>query len=730
MPPPDKERRPPGQEKAADHDAHGGGTKDSVTEDLNIARGIAAAGIPVAVAYPDPEGQTASGRATGYALRGDWQHTTANPAYVDAWRPGLALIAVMGCGLDLVDGDPRNGGDLAALNGIMPEVLAVAATPSGGEHNFVRSMGVRSRDGVLPGIDVKAGDGDGQGRGFAFIAPTVRVSKTTGERVAYRWVKPPDLSRLKADSAGGQRLAALVRQAHGSRGQTAAPFSQPGSHSEGWTDPDIAQLIREGIPAGVAQQPVLRDVVARLAGQGYDRVACWGIWQAIADRTALTKPEWPWAEPDFSDMYDSAVRKYGTRPRQAAQASPADGNRVPDLEDIDGAQLLNDVHTFLCDYVAFPSTHAAAAVTLWAAHTHLAAAFESTPRLALLSPEKQCGKTRVQELLELLCAGAEMLSGASPAYLYRRIGDSAVTILLDEADAIWKRGKADESAEALRSIVNAGHRKGATVGRVEMNGSAAKLLRFPVYAPAAIAGIGDLPDTILDRAVIVRMRRRAPDERVRDYRERITRPAGKALRELLARWAEHVAGHVGDPWPDMPPGVADRAADVWEPLLMVADLAGGDWPKRAAEACTAFVTGARDDTGSTGTRLLADLRDVFGSAPQLFTQTILDRLHAIAEAPWADYSYGKPFSARDLADMLKEHQVKSHQLRIGEDSRKGYRRAGLEDPWLRYLPSRDSETSETSETPLASNVSAVSAVSPPRQDCAGCGEPLDPRYRG
>jgi hypothetical protein len=392
----------------------------------------------------------------------------------------------------------------------------------------------------------------------------------------------------------------------------------------------------------------------------------------------------------------------------------------------DPASLLDEVHEFLCAYVVFPSAAAAVAATLWAAHTHLVAGFESTPRLALLSPEKQCGKSRVLELLELLCAGAETLSDASPAYLYRRIGAGKVTILLDEADAIWKRGKADETAEALRSIVNAGHRRSATVGRVEMNGQAATLTRFRVYAPAAIAGIGGLPDTIMDRAVIVRMRRRAPDERIRDYRERTTRPEGEALRGQLAAWAADIAGRIGDPWPDMPPGVADRAADVWEPLLMVADLAGADWPKRAAEACTAFVTGAQDDTASTGTRLLADLRAEFGDAPQLFTQTILDRLHALSESPWADWSYGKPFSARDLADLLKEYQVRSRQLRIGEDSRKGYRRADLAEVWACYLPSRGSETSETSETPLASNVSAVSAVSAPRQDCTVCGEPLDP----
>ena len=396
---------------------------------------------------------------------------------------------------------------------------------------------------------------------------------------------------------------------------------------------------------------------------------------------------------------------------------------------IDGAGLLDEVHAFLCAHVAFPSSHAPAAVTLWAAHTHLAGQFESTPRLALLSPEKQCGKSRVLELLELVCAEAETLSDASSAYLYRRIGAGPVTILLDEADAIWKRGKSDETAEALRSIVNAGHRRSATVGRVEMNGQAAKLIRFRCYAPAAIAGIGNLPDTIMDRAVVVRMRRRAPDERIRDYRERTTRPEGDALRELLAGWAAGVAGRVGDPWPQMPEGVADRPADVWEPLLMVADLAGGDWPKRAAEACTAFVAGARDDTASLGARLLDDLRDVFGEADKLWTETILSRLHDLDEAPWGDW-YGKPLNPRDLAKLLKPYGVKSRYVRIGADGRKGYYREDLRDVWQRYASAAQSVSAVSAVSPLASADTADTDDTDSPQACAVCGGPLDPVLAG
>jgi hypothetical protein len=375
-------------------------------------------------------------------------------------------------------------------------------------------------------------------------------------------------------------------------------------------------------------------------------------------------------------------------------------------EPFDGAELLDEVEAFLDRYVAFPSSAARVAVTLWSVHTHLVDEFDSTPRLALLSPEKQCGKTRVLELLELLCAGSERLSDASPSYMFRRIGAGPVTVALDEADAIWKRGKGDESAEALRSIVNAGHRKGAFVGRVEMNGQKGELRRYPVYAPVALAGIGNcLPETVLDRSVIVAMRRRAPDEKVAEFRERSTRPEGQALRDRLAVWAAGVAGRVGNPWPEMPPGVVDRPADVWEPLLTIADLAGGEWPQKVRAACAGFVSGAHEDTDSVGVRLLGDLRDLFGDAEVMSTRAILEGLHSLEEAPWGDW-YGKPLAERGLAKLLRPYGVKSTKVRMGEASVRGYRRDALHDPWLRYLatPSGTSGTSLVRHVPHVPDV--------------------------
>jgi hypothetical protein len=217
-------------------------------------------------------------------------------------------------------------------------------------------------------------------------------------------------------------------------------------------------------------------------------------------------------------------------------------------------------------------------------------------------------------------------------------------------------------------------------------------------------------------AIVIHMRRRAPDQQVRRYRARATRPEGEALAAQLAAWAGSVAGKVGDPWPELPEGVDDRPADVWEPLIMVADLAGGDWPGRAREACTAFVKGARGDEQTTGTRLLADLRTVLGDSEALWTQTILTRLHALDEAPWGDW-YGHPLNPRDLGKLLRPYEIKSCQVRSGDANRHGYRRADFEDTWARYLPPSPSATTATTATPLARHVADVADVADTLPGC-------------
>jgi len=238
----------------------------------------------------------------------------------------------------------------------------------------------------------------------------------------------------------------------------------------------------------------------------------------------------------------------------------ADGADTPEGE---GAELLDQVAALLGRYVAFPSPAARDAVALWAAHAHAVDAFESTPRLALLSPEKGSGKTRCLEVLELLVPTPMHAVNATAAALFRAVEAHKPTLLFDECDTYFgPMAKGDH--EELRGLVNAGHRKGAVAYRCVGDPAKMQVKAFPAYAAVAIAGIGDIPATILDRAVLVRMRRRAPTEHIEPFRRRKALKAGDELREGLAAWAEANRGRLADAEPEMPPGLVDRPADVWK----------------------------------------------------------------------------------------------------------------------------------------------------------------------
>src|SRR5262245_32766023 len=189
-----------------------------------------------------------------------------------------------------------------------------------------------------------------------------------------------------------------------------------------------------------------------------------------------------------------------------------------------GTELLDDVHAFLGRFVAYPSKHAKVAHTLWIAHCHLMDAWESTPRIAFLSPEPGSGKTRALELTETMVPRPVEAINATPAYLFRKVSDpaGAPTILYDEIDTVF--GPRAKDNEEIRGILNAGHRRGAMAGRCVVRGKIVETEELPAYCAVAMAGLGNLPDTILTRSVIVRMRRRAPAEQIEPYRLRIHGP--------------------------------------------------------------------------------------------------------------------------------------------------------------------------------------------------------------
>lgn len=353
---------------------------------------------------------------------------------------------------------------------------------------------------------------------------------------------------------------------------------------------------------------------------------------------------------------------------------------APALWSNHGADLLDEVADVFDRYVITPSMHARDAVVLWTAATHAQNSWNNAPRLAVNSPEKRCGKTRLLEIIQALCHHPMMTANVSTAVLYRVIGKTSPTILLDEADTIFgTKVKADQN-EDLRGLLNAGHTRSATTWRCV--GPLQTPTEFAVYAMAALAGIGRLPDTITDRAVNVTMRRRMPGEQVQPYRQRRDGPPLNVMRGRLADW---ISGH-GDELeaadPAMP--LEDRAADNWAPLVAVADLAGGRWPVRsrtAAEVLTSQHSKA-DAADSMNVQLLRDIRTVLASWPGEFIGSVklAAQLRSDEDAPWQEID----LTPRRLFLRVKEFGIASKHNPARTE--RGYYRRDFDDAIARYIP--------------------------------------------
>jgi hypothetical protein len=284
-------------------------------------------------------------------------------------------------------------------------------------------------------------------------------------------------------------------------------------------------------------------------------------------------------------------------------------------------------------------------------------------------------------MVEALCRDPFITVNSSPAAVYRSITSDPPTMLVDEADTIF--GPKIDGNEDLRGLLNAGHQRNRPAKRYDAASN--RVESIPTFAMAALAGIGAMPDTIEDRAVVIRMRRRAPGETVSPYRHRRDRPALRQLAELLTAWLRADLPLLEKAEPDMP--VEDRAADTWEPLVAVADHAGARWPDRARTAVLVLTTEAAENGDiSTRVRLLIDCRAAFADHDAIPTAVLLERLRRDPEAPWSDYG-SSGLTAMKLGKLLREYDIHSSNIRFpGLGQAKGYHRADFADAWTRYCP--------------------------------------------
>jgi Protein of unknown function (DUF3631) len=364
---------------------------------------------------------------------------------------------------------------------------------------------------------------------------------------------------------------------------------------------------------------------------------------------------------------------------------------LADLAHLEGCAVLGAVDDFLARFIAYPNDHARHAHTLWLAHTWRMDEWDSTPRLAFMSPEKGSGKTRSLEVSEHLVPRAVRVSQATTGYILAKISeDPPPTLFYDEIDTVY--GRNARGNEDLRAVLNAGHRRGAIAGRGNWGNDGLAGQDYPAYCAVALAGLGRLPETIADRAVIIRMKKRKLTERLDPWRPRVNAKEAEALGDALGLWISDASLS----WPHNMP-VEDRAADVWEALIMVADAAGGQWPATARAA--AVVLTSEKPQASRGIELLRDLQVVFGSNDRMRSEDIINAMPELQESPWQRFhADGSALNYRDLAALLKEYDIRPRDVWIDGRASKGYFADDLRDAWERYVhPSTVREDREVRE---------------------------------
>ncbi len=348
-------------------------------------------------------------------------------------------------------------------------------------------------------------------------------------------------------------------------------------------------------------------------------------------------------------------------------------------EPVDGQTLITELVACIERYTVLPE-FAAEATALWVLHSHAHEASQISPILALQSPVKRCGKTTFSIMLTDLVPRPLASSGPSAAAIYRAIEKYKPTLLLNEADTYL-----DEN-EGMRGVLNAGHnRRFARIIRVE--GENMEVREFSAWGPKVISGIGVLPDTLQDRSIVIRMRRKLDNERVERLR------ADKAedrlrLQSVAWRWATDNLEELRGRNPDLPSALNDRQQDNWRALLAIAEQIGGEWPRLAREAAIGLSAQAEAETAEPiEIQLLRDIKEAFDTTGvlQFKPDELLHYLWALQDSPWGNFSNNRPLTRHKLAKLLDRFQIENSQCRIDGVKSRFYVRSAFEEAFSRYL---------------------------------------------
>lgn len=318
-------------------------------------------------------------------------------------------------------------------------------------------------------------------------------------------------------------------------------------------------------------------------------------------------------------------------------------NPEPWQESVNGVTLIEEIPCLIEKHlvISAPKAHA---VALWILLTYFESVVRCLPILIIRSPEKRCGKTTLLELLLALVSKPLPSANITVAGLYRIIERHGPTILADEVDT-WLK----EDPEA-RGIINSGHTRPFAF-KILCNPNTLEPERFSTWAPKVFAGIGELADTIADRAIQILLER-APQgtaiPKLIDSDPKIF----ERMRRQLVRWSLDHSASIEESRPKLPPSLNHRESDNWFPLFQIANEIGGTWPARTQTA--ALLLSGQDDTATIGTKVLDALERIYNEDSDVPVETdgflkserIIEEINKDNEAPWDRPGLSETISTR------------------------------------------------------------------------------------
>src|SRR5688572_27035323 len=366
---------------------------------------------------------------------------------------------------------------------------------------------------------------------------------------------------------------------------------------------------------------------------------------------------------------------------------------------------------------------AAEALALWVVHTYAFTLRQVTTYIGVVSPEKRCGKTTLLELLGLLANRSLTAANISSSALFRAIEETQPTLLIDEADTFL------QGRDELAGILNAGYRKNNSYvvriaptkphertgrtsyaspenqtapefaqwsnERADGSPSGTDFAKYSCWCPKVMAAIGRLPDTLADRCILITMQRKMPGEKC----ERIRRLNAADLRKRCAEFVRANSPQLANAQPEIPSTLNDRAADIWEPLFAIADLAGGDWPELARQAAQKL--SASDDDLTLIGYFLKDLRNlmILKHVEKMLSRDIIAALNPMHNRPWEDLRRGREINEWWLGWQLRQLGIRTKTMRVADAMAKGYTLADIEAAFRRYVPNPELHLTQPTEIP-------------------------------